>query len=83
MSEKLLIERLQALSTEVRGPVREALLDAAMALTESDALAAKAESLLREGCGYIDDVPDARSGYKDRVRAFLAAGSATHRENDA
>lgn len=39
---------------------------------------AEAEALLREGCGYIDDVPDARSGYKDRVRAFLRpAGSAT------
>jgi hypothetical protein len=34
---------------------------------------AAADALLREGCGYIDDVPDARSAYKDRVRAHLAA----------
>jgi hypothetical protein len=39
MSEKLLIERLKSLAVEVRGPVKEALLDAAMALSEADAQA--------------------------------------------
>ena len=41
MSEKLLIERLKSLAEEVRGPVKDAMLDAAMALTEADALAAR------------------------------------------
>ena len=44
-------------------------------LCEVEARLAEAEALLREGCGYIDDVPDRRSAYKDRVRAFLAADS--------
>jgi len=34
---------------------------------------AEAEALFVTGCGYIDDVPDGRAQYKDRVRAFLAA----------
>jgi hypothetical protein len=42
-------------------------------ITEQAGRLAAADALLREGCGYIDDVPDARSAYKDRVRAHLAA----------
>ena len=41
MSEVMLVERLKSLSAEFCGPVREALLDAAMALTEADALVAR------------------------------------------
>lgn len=48
MSEKLLIKRLTSLSAKVRGPVKEALLDAAMALEEAERAAAELRDWRRQ-----------------------------------
>lgn len=74
MSEKLLIERLKSLAAEVHGPVKEALLDSAMALTEADALAARLADAVRllEGWHTAYHADAGMEGLDDDTTTWLA-----------